>query len=315
MSYELEANETPAEGIKRIITEQIDKALESLQPPLDDPDEAIHDARKRFKKIRAVVRLVRDEIGSEAYHRENHFFRDLGRRLAPMRDAYVNFDTLNDILEHYAVELKPEAFAPLRNDLERQWQETSHQLIEEEQAHLEVLDALREARERIQTLPIEDETFQAFEAGLARVYKRGLNGLDDAYENPDPDEFHEWRKRVKYLWYHTRILEPIWSDIIDEYGDATHDLADYLGDAHDLAELHSVIRERDDIPIDDEAQRALLAILDAERTALERTAWKLGQRIYTEDVDTFIARHARYWEIWKAPIPSLSRQTVAPQDE
>jgi CHAD domain-containing protein len=314
MSYELTRNETPAEGIKRIITEQIDRAIASLEPPLDDPDEAIHDARKRFKKIRAAVRLVRDEIGSDVYHRENRFFRDLGRRLAPMRDSYVNLRTLGIVMDTYSGKLAPDAFDPLREQLKQVWQDTSTRLIEDEGAHLEIVEALREARDRIQDLPISDETFEAFEDGLARVYERGVDGLDDAYEHPEPEMFHDWRKRVKYLWYHTRILEPLWEDVVDEYGDAAHDLADYLGDAHDFAELRALIHEADDLPIDDAARRALLAVLDAERGELERSAWKLGQRIYAEDEDAFIARHARYWEIWKAPDLDLSREVVEARD-
>ena len=65
----------------------------------EDPDEAIHDVRKRCKKIRAVARLVRDEMGSDAYQRYNTYYRDLARRFSDVRDGHVMVKTLDDVTE------------------------------------------------------------------------------------------------------------------------------------------------------------------------------------------------------------------------
>jgi hypothetical protein len=54
MSYRLEPAETLSDGIKRIAKEQIDQALEQFWDCPEGRNEAVHDARKRFKKIRAV---------------------------------------------------------------------------------------------------------------------------------------------------------------------------------------------------------------------------------------------------------------------
>lgn len=75
MSYQLESTEKLSTGLKRIVREQIDDAIHQLTDLPDGQAEAVHDVRKRFKKIRAVLRLVRDEIGSDVYKRENVFYR------------------------------------------------------------------------------------------------------------------------------------------------------------------------------------------------------------------------------------------------
>ncbi|NIR50351.1 hypothetical protein GWO43_17745 [candidate division KSB1 bacterium] len=62
MSYRLDDQETLPDGITRIATEQVGRALGQLTTGVDDRDEAVHDARKCLKKVRAVLRLVRDEI-------------------------------------------------------------------------------------------------------------------------------------------------------------------------------------------------------------------------------------------------------------
>src|SRR2546430_2187504 len=86
MAFRIEEDEKLPEGIKRLAHEQIDHARSLLTPPVVDRDDAIHNVRKCFKKLRAILRLVRDEIGEEVYEFENRFFRNLGRRLATQRD-------------------------------------------------------------------------------------------------------------------------------------------------------------------------------------------------------------------------------------
>lgn len=78
MRYRLEQGEPITEGITRIAVEQVDKALSELNSPSDDPDQAMHEARKCFKKVRALLRLARDTLGSQVYKVENVWYRDAG---------------------------------------------------------------------------------------------------------------------------------------------------------------------------------------------------------------------------------------------
>ncbi len=52
------------EDIKRWLGKQLDCALEPLGDPLDAS--RVHNARMRLKMLRAIVRLVRDPLGSPA---------------------------------------------------------------------------------------------------------------------------------------------------------------------------------------------------------------------------------------------------------
>jgi hypothetical protein len=49
---------------------------------------AVHQARRAFKKLRALVRLGRPSLGA-SFTRENHRWRDAGRLLSASRDATV----------------------------------------------------------------------------------------------------------------------------------------------------------------------------------------------------------------------------------
>ena len=62
--------EDTATATRRIARGQIDLASERLaQSSGDGLGEAVHDARKRLKRLRAVLKLVRDDVGDPVYRR------------------------------------------------------------------------------------------------------------------------------------------------------------------------------------------------------------------------------------------------------
>ena len=298
MAYRLEVGEPFPEGVKRIAREQLDEAVEQLTEG-EDRDEAVHEARKHFKKIRAVLRLVRDEIGEQVYKPENICYRDAGRRLAPVRDSFVQVETLDLLTGYFAEALAPDAFEGLREALVRRHEATKCRILEEERAADQVVATLKEARGRITELPIDHDSALAFVDGLRRVYKRGRNRLADARDEPSVEVLHEWRKRVKYLWYHTRILQPIWSDPLGELADELHQLSSYLGDDHDLAVLRRSVVEEPDLCGDGHVAQHLMALIDRRRSELQAAALPLGERLYVEAPDAFVACLRAYWGIWR----------------
>ncbi len=300
MSYRLEPREPLAAGIKRIAREQIDQALEQLTTTPEGPDEAVHDARKRFKKVRAVLRLVRDEVGSDVYKRENVCYRDAGRRLSDVRDSYVMIETVDKVTERYSDDLDGERYAGLREKLVAEHGTLKRQILDHDKALDEVADTIQKARQRVAGWPIENNDFSAVSDGLKRVYKRGYKRLSRAYANPNPENFHEWRKRVKYLWYHTRILKSLWPDLLDELADQTHDLADYLGDNHDLAEFRHLLLDRPNLFESESDMEDLVEAATQWQAELKVAAHQLGERIYVEKPKTFVKRIGNYWQVWRA---------------
>ena len=67
MGYQLSDDRSFSESINKMVLEQVDKALDNLRPSVRNKDEAIHDARVCVKKIRAILRLVRDSLGHKTY--------------------------------------------------------------------------------------------------------------------------------------------------------------------------------------------------------------------------------------------------------
>ena len=295
MSYRLELDEPPEDGIRRIATEQADQALGDLRGEEEDLNEAVHDARKRFKKIRAVLRLVRKEVGEEHFKRENACFRDAGRALAEVRDDWVLTETLDDLRERYEDELSPGAFEGLRARLGERYDATARRVLVEEDRLEEVAVKVAAGRQRIQDWPL-DPGFRALLPGLGKVYRRGRKRMEDAFEEGTFEAYHEWRKRVKYLWYHVRVLRHAWWDVMDGWADSVHDLSDLIGESNDLSELRIALEEDPNLEAEEPERELLLALVDRRREELRESTRPLGQRIYREKPGEFVARVRDYWE-------------------
>src|SRR5260370_7407926 len=86
MAYRLKHGESVPEGVKRIAREEIRAAVQYLRGKGGiSRDEAIHEARKSIKKVRALLRLVRPELG-EFYESESARLRDAVRKLSQILD-------------------------------------------------------------------------------------------------------------------------------------------------------------------------------------------------------------------------------------
>lgn len=299
MSYRLEKPEPLADEVKRITLEQIDKALPQLRNPGDDRDEAVHDVRKRFKKIRACLRLVRDSIGGDIYHYENECYRDAGRVLAPVRDSTVDIETLNHLTSYFSDQLDEGVFDHLRQRLIERHKVISEQILDKEKGLTRVKVTIEQARQRVDGWPIQPGGFEVIDESLKRVYKRGYKGLMSAQEKSTNENLHEWRKRVKYLWYHIRILKPAWKDILDELADELHELSDYLGDDHDLAIFEEAVRKNSDWLSNEREFEILLGMIEQSRKFLQASAFPLGKKIYAEKPKDFVKRIQVYWRAWE----------------
>ena len=82
MPFRVQPDESASAAVRRIAREQLGKIRDGVGVPPQERDEAVHDARKRFKKLRALLKLVRDEVPRKTYRRENTWFRDTARPLS-----------------------------------------------------------------------------------------------------------------------------------------------------------------------------------------------------------------------------------------
>jgi CHAD domain-containing protein len=296
MSYRLKDDETLSDGIKRIVVEQIDEALDQMQAANGNQDNVIHDVRVCLKKIRAVLWLVQPELEGDIFRQEHVCYRDAGRRLSAVRDTAAMLETLDKLTGRFADQLADDAFTALRKPLR---QSSTGRQLEKKKALSEVAKTMRMARPRVASWPLRHNDFSAVGQGLKRVYKRGRRSFADAFEHPSVENFHEWRKQVKCLWYQIRILKPIWPPMMERLADELEALGEYLSDDHDLAILRQHVLEQTEKAGDRTDLEALVALIDQRRGELQVEARHLGGRVYVEKPRAFTGRLKVYWQAWR----------------
>jgi CHAD domain-containing protein len=277
--FRLAPDEGAADGLRRIARGQIELASDRLQNG-DDVAEAVHEARKSLKRLRAVVRLARDPLGDDIYSSENHAYRDTGRELSAARDAQVLGETLDALTKRYRREIGDDAFAGLREAIDSDARAAHERIVADAGAVEEVRAGLDAARDRVATWPLpEHEDASMLAPGFERVYKRGRRALKAAQQDPVDENLHELRKRAKDLWHAAQVLRPASPRRMKRLARRAHALSDLLGDDHDLAVLLEAARER--YRTLERGELALLrGLVERRRARLQRDALACGRRVY-----------------------------------
>ncbi len=312
-AFLLRAGEPLGEGLQRLSMSQLTSATRLLRDRGGDVDKALHEARKSLKRLRAILRLVRSEIGDKAYRYENRTLRDAGRLISGVRASAVAVETVTNLAARFEGSLPIDVFDDLAERLDERALHIRHRVIYESDAVDRVVAVLERARARFAGWPVGERerkvygsairnSFKAIAPGLEQTYGRGRAEMNEALSRPKARNFHLWRKRVKYLRHQIEVLNPLWPEVMDANAAALDRLGAILGEEHDLAELLSLLSVDPSLSPDD-VDRALFAALAQHRRAeLQRAAQILGTRVYAEKPGRFVARIGSYWEATTIPV-------------
>lgn len=287
MPFRLEPGEPLERGLRRIVLEEIDATHETLDgrgAPGEDP---VHEARKSCKKIRAVLRLGRLELGETAYARENRVFGDIGRALSTSRDSTVLFDTLDDLLERTEARKTRTGLWALRG-----WLGRAGEAATDERGIEPLLVALRDARSRSAGWQLARAGFDSIQPGLEKTYAAGRRNARRCRKDPSDHRMHEWRKRVKQLWYQIRLLEPTRPEELATLAESLRNLQQRLGEDHDLALLIDAAGRTTDWAGRKKRHR-VVRLAGRRRDEVRSGLWRLSKSVYKRKPARFVQRLER----------------------
>jgi CHAD domain-containing protein len=260
----------------------------SLDPAELSHAELVHEARKTIKRMRALARLLRYELGEPEFERVNGSLRIAGQRLAGARDAEVRLATLQRLSSRHPKALALEGVELLSERLEREREQTSEPTRQQD-----VLDDIANMRRDLARWNLVDHDFEAIAPGLERIYREGRRRHTrvERRQGRDAQDAHDWRKRVKGLYYALDMLGGAKSKGAREAAKRADRLGDLLGEEHDLWMLCTYIEEHTHaLGADPGAERTLLKLAERRRARLRRRALKLGARLYKRKPGDFAQR-------------------------
>lgn len=291
-----------AEGLRRVILGQLDLAVELLEAfPGGARENTVHETRKALKRLRALLVLLRGELGAKRYAREKAALRDCGRRLAGARDAEVMLDTLDSLVRrdpsHFT---RSAAVGTLRAQLLAERDTAAAHAIHDPRVRGEVIVELRAVRARAARWELRERGFRLLAPGLEDIYARGRRQMRVARRRQSVEALHAWRKRVKDLRYVAETLDRGGkgadgsSKHVRRVARRADRLGEMLGEEHDLALLEARVRERSRQFADErKTRKRLLALIASRRRKLRKRALREGERLYRRPPRRFVRRVKR----------------------
>ncbi len=298
MAYKFGADERVRSAVLRCAREQLDRAVLELSEGISaDPVSATHSARKAIKKERSLLRLARGAMPSERRKRENAALRAAARGLSGARDADVMIASIGQLSERFAGQLPDAAFQRLRANFEaRRSAQGGHgngSVVDDR-----AVQELAAVRARVDDWQLRKGGWKTLESGLLRSYRRGRKTFARARLSGEMSDLHDWRKRVKDLWYHERLLAPTCGPTVRGHAKELDRLSDLLGDDHDLALLrHELTQASAPAAVD---MGAVVKLIDHRRAELQTEATRVGERVYAETPKAFRRRMRGSWKAGRA---------------
>jgi CHAD domain-containing protein len=281
MAFELNRDEPVDAGLERLAKKTLSKGLAALaKAPTAD---AVHEARKSVKKIRAIVSLVERSAGHTRPIRKS--LRRASRRLSPLRDARAIADTCTRLVDESPNNLRPVLRAIARS-LAARARRLERKAFERD-LRGDTRRTLRRTRRALRQARLDRVGEQAVGDGVQRAYRRARRALRDAQASGGPEDFHRWRKRVKTLWYHARLLVTHWRthDAVDTLGK----IEEWLGEDHNVGVLRERLasKRRWRVP---SVVSAIGHTCDRYQAELRRQAMAAGEGFFADQAGAFVRR-------------------------
>lgn len=327
--------DSPGKSLRKavfaILEEQLDSARQHVEVAADPATsdkaaaEAVHEARKSLKRLRATVRLLRRGLGQKRVSRAGRQLAEVGRALAATREAQVTNDVLRDLKRACAAPRPTEPPGELPADEGAAVQPPEYagyaQAVATAQkvyrelpqpkairptpaVRDQVVSELAAARQRVAGWSLRGKARRSLQDGLERAVRRARQAWEVARVPGEPEhaaeQFHDLRKRVKDLYYMASLLTPAQPAELEPLAEKLDQLADLLGDDHDLAVLAEHARARPAEFGGAEVVTPLLALAAARQQALRAALGPLADSLHELKPRRFARTVARGLQLRRA---------------
>jgi CHAD domain-containing protein len=266
----------------------ITQAISVLSEPSEGPNEAVHTARKAFKRLRALYRLV--QADAPAFRAsENARFRDIARGLSATRDATALVETTSYLEQHARSDRELEALSLVTKML---MQRRDRIVTDNTGIDANISAAIRECEAGLcaleaLSLPARKKAV-AKQIGRAwrKQRKAAIKAIAHCRADASGEHFHELRKCGQTYWMHLSLLRRLWPSAMRAKSADAKQLVDLLGHEHDLSILAAFADRQPESFPDGETLARLLGAIIQRQLALRQEGLQLADRIFREDART-----------------------------
>jgi CHAD domain-containing protein len=281
MSYRIRPDRALDDEVHKAAAHQLGRAMAVLSERPQGLHEAVHDARKNIKRVRALYRLIAP-IAREFQQQENGRLRDAARTLSGVRDATALIEVSHFLQTTATSEDEAQALARVSDVLTIRRDRLAEAETDLEDKAKAAVATFAEALQALKSASFgcgRRDTARLFHKGWRKNVGKAMQALSECQaETAHAESFHDLRKRCQDYWMHHMLLRDVWPAAMHAKQLEAKALVDVLGRYLDMSILADVAdREPHLFKGGDDHARLLEAIISRQQTAreeaLNRARW------------------------------------------
>jgi CHAD domain-containing protein len=288
--------ESPFAGLQRIAAHSVHQTLTQITFPSRVRANDLHDVRVCIKFLRALLRLVRPMLDKAVFRSEDKRLKAVSAQLSFRRDVTVARRTLQRLAARAGA--TPEDKSALGLALRGFGLDRANRTPASESLEAAMREAGRElaqTAEAILAVVPRNDASKRIEEALRKTYRSGRRRMRKAVDSGTDEDFHDWRKSAKYLFFQLRTLQPLWPAHLEQMVEQLNELQKRAGLHQDLVVLRALLAEG---PTGSFGNRASLKvvndILTRRSRRLRKQCLSLGRQIYAREPRLFIQGITRH---------------------
>ncbi|WP_200415283.1 CHAD domain-containing protein [Arcobacter sp. FWKO B] len=266
MTCAISLNKDLNKQIQKVVKIHMQKIIRMSTDKYISKDRAIHQIRRRFKKLRSILHLLRYDLTETFFDKQNRLYKSYAKNFSSLRDQKVLIDVYFSIIRKY--ELEDTKYIQILESIQEPITEIEISDIFK-RVYLGISDNLK----NIKDYKFDKNTGRYFLKCVRKTYKQTKKLKNIATNNGDDADFHLWRKWVNYHWYQLHILQN--SDTNRKH--MLKQLANILGDIHDITIFKEFLLTTKISNID-----KFLMFLNKEQDRLKQQAITIGDELFDQ---------------------------------
>lgn len=287
MTYAFRPGRPFTDDFRAIAAEQFTQAVMTLEDRPDGLHEAIHEARKNFKRLRSLYRLVAADAPQFQKH-ENARIRDMARNLSTVRDAAALVENAQYLRASAASVEQEKALTHICKRLEKRRDRIAACETDIEDRVAATIVTCEHALQALAHVSFDDRrrrTAARLTKGWQQTLKRAARAKEACGSSTDAGAFHELRKRAQDYRMHLGLMRDTWPSAIQAKRSEAKMLVDTLGHLNDLSVMIQLINEDPALAGNSQDQAHLIAAVIARQETLRDDALTLATTVFQEQPD------------------------------
>jgi CHAD domain-containing protein len=290
----LHSDEPLRAGLLRVADVLIKNAAARMVHPTNNLGDDVHLVRVTTKRLRALLRLIRPVISKTVFDRENTRLRRGAKRLAPARDLDIARLMLAKLSHSNGEERDAMGVVIAGSGSDGDSKDEINKVLGQTVRDLE------STKRNLQRIQISGHEWKTIGPGLRNVYKQCRKRMKKALRQHDDEAFHQWRIRVKNLYYELQILQPAWPERLNEMIEKLKKLEKQIGADHDLVILKRSLQITPYAFGNAKAIEQVFDRLEKKSRRLRQSTEPLGQLIFHQKPGRFVVEFGRHWNKWRS---------------